>query len=118
MVRRRLEAITTASSRYFIGRIIQSSAAIVWGEDERTFDYIATLRRNLRLGLYHLEARVLSEKCRVEKFPEVLRHATQHCRGELYLSPQPHRESRNELGCRHGTRLPLRSQSQSIHYAH
>ncbi len=58
------------------------------------------LRRNLGLGLSHLEARLLPARHSREKVPRVLRLPTQLCRGQLHLPRPADREDARRLARR------------------
>src|SRR5436190_13894560 len=64
----------------------------------------ATVRRHIGMGLSQLEARVLSRQTAAEKFPAVLRHATQRRRGEFHLSAIGERNHRSEVDRRNAGR--------------
>src|ERR1700747_1838336 len=57
----------------------------------------ATLRRNIRMGLPDLEARLLSREAGSEEIPGILRHQAQHGGGEFHLSPTRKRNDDSEL---------------------
>src|ERR1700747_2918743 len=57
----------------------------------------ATLRRNFRMGLPDLEARLLSREAGPEEIPGILRHQTQHSGSKFHLPPAGKRNDHSEL---------------------